>query len=184
MFRRCLVSRFNLSVLLVTEHNTAHTSSCKITGHLMNDKPRGKIEYSHRGHCPTAGVAFASHIIFTNQTSCISQQNEYFSGSPNCATIQHGYQHLAVDNAHTTDVIGQRMRHCSLCDAFVSSTTGIFTGKLKIYRIDGWKYFAKDECNTIRIAPRRNKDRSSGVIRPSDVSVTVNINAEFHLSLI
>jgi len=34
------------------------------------------------------------------------------------------------------------------------------------------------------IAPIRHKDPSSGANRPSDVAVTVNINAEFDLSLI
>jgi hypothetical protein len=36
----------------------------------------------------------------------------------------------------------------------------------------------------MRIAPRRHKDPSSGANGPSDVAVTVNINAEFHLSFI
>ena len=52
------------------------------------------------------GVAYASHIIFTAETLCISEQTELFSGYPNCATIQHGYQRLAVEKAHATDVIG------------------------------------------------------------------------------
>jgi len=34
------------------------------------------------------------------------------------------------------------------------------------------------------ITPRRHKDPSSGANRLSDVTVTVNINAEFNLSLI
>jgi hypothetical protein len=55
---------------------------------------------------------------------------------------------------------------------------------LKIYTIDGSKYCAKIECNTMIIALRRHKDRSSGANRPSDVAVTVYINAEFNLSLI
>jgi len=54
----------------------------------------------------TVGVVFALHIIFTAQTSCILEQSEQFSGCPNCATIQHGYQRLAVEKAHATDVIG------------------------------------------------------------------------------
>jgi hypothetical protein len=53
-----------------------------------------------------------------------------------------------------------------------------------IYTIDGSKYRAKNECNTMRIAPRRQKDPSSGANGPSDVTVTVNINNEFNLSLI
>jgi len=54
----------------------------------------------------TPGVTFASHMIFTTQTSSISEQTELFSDCPHCATIQHGYQHLAVENAHAPDVIG------------------------------------------------------------------------------
>jgi len=53
-----------------------------------------------------------------------------------------------------------------------------------IYTIDGLKYCAKNEYNTMIIAPRRHKDPSSGANRPSDIAVTVNINAEFNLSLI
>jgi len=58
------------------------------------------------------------------------------------------------------------------------------TGKLKIYAIDGSKYCAKNECNTVIIARRWHKHPSSGANRPSDVAVTVNINAQFDLSLI
>jgi hypothetical protein len=36
----------------------------------------------------------------------------------------------------------------------------------------------------MRIAPRRHKDPSSGANRPSDVAVTVTINAEFNLGFI
>jgi len=61
---------------------------------------------------------------------------------------------------------------------------GISPGKLKIYTIDGSKYCAKNECNTMIIAPRRHKHSLSGAKRPSDVAVTVNINAQFNLSLI
>jgi len=61
---------------------------------------------------------------------------------------------------------------------------GISTGKVKIYTIDGSKYCAKNDCNTMIIAPRRHKHLSSGANRPLDVAVTVNINAEFNLSLI
>jgi hypothetical protein len=35
----------------------------------------------------------------------------------------------------------------------------------------------------MRIEPRRHKDPSSGANRPPDVAVTVNIDAEFNLSL-
>ena len=57
----------------------------------------------------------------------------------------------------------------------------ISTGKLKIYTIDGWKYCAKHECNTMITVPRKQKHPASGANRPSDVAVTVNINAEFNL---
>jgi len=56
--------------------------------------------------------------------------------------------------------------------------------KLKIYAIDGSKYCAKNVCNTMITMPRRHKHPSSGANRPSDVAVTVNINAEFNLSSI
>jgi len=57
-------------------------------------------------------------------------------------------------------------------------------GKLKIYTIDGWKYCAGTECNTMRIATRRHTDPSRSATRPSDVAVTVNIDAQFNLRLI
>jgi len=60
---------------------------------------------------------------------------------------------------------------------------GISAGKLRIYTIDGSKYCAKNECNTTITAPRRHKHPSSGANTPSDFAVTVNINAEFNLSL-
>jgi len=47
--------------------------------------------------------------------------------------------------------------------------------------IDGSKYCAKNEFNTMIPAPRRHKHPSSGAIRPSDVGVTVDLNAEFNL---
>jgi len=61
---------------------------------------------------------------------------------------------------------------------------GISIRKLKIYTIDGSKYCAKNECNTMRIEPRRHNDHSSSTNRPSDLAVTVNIDPEFNLSLI
>jgi hypothetical protein len=61
---------------------------------------------------------------------------------------------------------------------------GFPIGKLKIYTIEGSKFCARNECNTMRIAPTRHKDPSSGADRPSDIVVTVNINAECNLSLI
>jgi hypothetical protein len=42
-------------------------------------------------------------------------------------------------------------------------------------------YFAKYECNTMTIVPRRHQHPSSGANRPSDIAVTVNFNAEFNL---
>ena len=50
--------------------------------------------------------------------------------------------------------------------------------------MDGLKYCAKNECNIMIIMPRSHKHLSSSANGPSDVSVTVNINAEFHLSSI
>jgi len=58
---------------------------------------------------------------------------------------------------------------------------GIATGKFIIYTIDGLKNCAKNDCNTMKTAPRRHKDHSSGANRPSDIAVTVNIDAEFNL---
>jgi hypothetical protein len=52
------------------------------------------------------GVAFAVQIKVITQTSCISDHTEAFSGCPNCATIQHGYQCLAMEKTQATDVIG------------------------------------------------------------------------------
>jgi hypothetical protein len=53
-----------------------------------------------------------------------------------------------------------------------------------ICTIDGLKYCAKNECNTMIIVPRRHKYPSSRADRASDVAITVNINTEFNLSLI
>jgi hypothetical protein len=61
---------------------------------------------------------------------------------------------------------------------------GIATGKLKIYTINDSKYCAKNECNRMIIAQRWRKHFSSGANRPSDIVVTVNINAQFNVSLI
>jgi len=60
----------------------------------------------------------------------------------------------------------------------------ISAGKLKIDTIDSLKHFAKNECNTMITTPRGNKHPSSGANRPSDVAVTVDINAELNLSVI
>jgi len=72
----------------------------------MNDKPRDENSYSGRGQFTTPGVAFASCIIIIAQILCLSEQTEQYSCCPNCATIQHGYERLAVEKAHATDVIG------------------------------------------------------------------------------
>jgi len=50
--------------------------------------------------------------------------------------------------------------------------------------MDGSKYCAKNECNTMIIAPKWHKHLSHGANGPSDFAVTVNINAQFNLSLI
>jgi hypothetical protein len=57
----------------------------------------------------------------------------------------------------------------------------ISTGKLKIYTIDGLTYSAKTGCNTVRIVPRWHRHASSGAVRPSDIAVTANFNAESNL---
>jgi hypothetical protein len=72
----------------------------------MNDKPWDEIEYSQRGQFTTLAIPFASQIIFTAHTSRISEETENFWVCPNCETIQFGYQRLAVEKAHATDVIG------------------------------------------------------------------------------
>jgi len=58
----------------------------------------------------------------------------------------------------------------------------ISTRKLKIFTIDSSKYCAKNKCNTMIVLPSRYKHPPSGANRPSDVAVTVNIDAEFNLS--
>jgi len=54
----------------------------------------------------TPGIALASYIIFSAQTSSILEHTESFPRCPICASIQHEYQFLAVEKAHATDVIG------------------------------------------------------------------------------
>jgi hypothetical protein len=61
---------------------------------------------------------------------------------------------------------------------------GIYTGKLKIYNINSLKDRAKHECNKIIIVPRMHKHPTSGANTPSDIAVTVNINAQVNLSLV
>jgi len=64
---------------------------------------------------------------------------------------------------------------------FYICQTGMSTRKLKIYTIDDSKYCTKTKWNTMITAPRRHKHPSSGANRPSDIAVTVNINAQFNL---
>jgi hypothetical protein len=61
---------------------------------------------------------------------------------------------------------------------------GISMKKQQIYTIDGLMNCAKIECSTMIMVPTRYKDPSSGANRPSDVAVTLNINAEVNPSLI
>ena len=77
----------------------------------MKDKPWDEIYYSQVEQCTTAGVTLSSHIIFTTQTLCISEQTGQFSGFPICATDQHGYQCLAVEMSHISDVTD---RECAI----------------------------------------------------------------------
>jgi len=55
---------------------------------------------------------------------------------------------------------------------------------MKIYKIDGSKYCAKNECNTMISMPEWHKHPSSGANSLSDVGVSVNINAEFNLHIL
>jgi hypothetical protein len=55
---------------------------------------------------------------------------------------------------------------------------------MKIDTVAGSKYWAKNECKMMIIMRRRNKHPSSSANRASNVTVTVNINAEFKLSLV
>jgi hypothetical protein len=50
------------------------------------------------------------------------------------------------------------------------------SGKLMIYTINGSKYCAKNECNTMIVVPRRHHHPSNSANRPADVAVTVNFN--------
>ena len=84
----------------------AQPSSCRATRHRMNEKSRNEILQSRWGQYTMPEVALASWTTCSAQTSCISEQTEQFSGCPNSATIQHGYQLLALENTHATDVIG------------------------------------------------------------------------------
>jgi hypothetical protein len=72
----------------------------------MNNKPRDEIEYTRRGQFTMPGVMFVSHIVCTAQILCIGDQTESFRGRPDWASIQHGYECLAVEKAHTTDIMG------------------------------------------------------------------------------
>jgi hypothetical protein len=50
-----------------------------------------------------------------------------------------------------------------------------------MYTIDCSKYCAKNESDTMIIAPRRHQHPSTGTHRPSVVTVTANFNAEYNL---
>jgi len=67
---------------------------------------------------------------------------------------------------------------------FYLGQRGILTRKLKIFTMHRLKYCGKHVCNTIKIATRSLKQFSSSSNRPSDIAVTVNINAVVNLSLI
>jgi len=58
----------------------------------------------------------------------------------------------------------QKIENTSLfaLQCFELCQRGISTGKLNIYTIDGSKYWAKNECNTMMAAPKRHKHPSSG----------------------
>jgi hypothetical protein len=58
----------------------------------------------------------------------------------------------------------------------------VSSAKLETHRIDGLKICSKNECNIMIIAGRSPQHPSSGANRPSDVAVTVNINAQFNQS--
>jgi hypothetical protein len=72
----------------------------------MNEESRDKVQYIGWGQFVTQGVALASQSSVTAQISCILEETESFASCPNCATIQNGYQCLAVQKAQATDVIG------------------------------------------------------------------------------
>jgi len=86
-----------------------------------------------------------------------------------------------VEKADATDVGGYGIRNWSLCDVFSSAEWGISTGNLEMYTIDDLNYCSKNECHTMMTMPRRHKHPASGANRPSDIPVTVNINAEYNL---
>jgi len=58
------------------------------------------------------------------------------------------------------------------------------TGKLRIYTGDRSKHCPRQECNTMIILWRRHEHPSSSANRPSDVGITLNINAEYNQSSI
>jgi len=64
---------------------------------------------------------------------------------------------------------------------YLISHWGISTGKRKIYIIDGAKYCGMNECSTMITAPIRHNYCSSVANIPSDVTVTVNVNAAINL---
>jgi hypothetical protein len=97
--------------------------------------------------------------------------------------MQHGYQRLAV-KMYTQLILWIENASFFALRYFYLCQRGISTGKLKLDTINRSQYGAQNESNTRIFAARRHKHPSSGANRPSDVAVTVIINAEFNLSLI
>jgi len=71
----------------------------------MNEQLERRFSTCGKNCLQCWGVALASDITLTAQTSCILEQTELFTSCPKCATIQHGYQHVEVEKAHATHVI-------------------------------------------------------------------------------
>jgi hypothetical protein len=128
MYNPVLAIWFLSCVLFVNEHKTAQPSSCKTTTDHLNEETRDEIKYARWGQFAMLAIAVLSYSTFTSETSCISEQTEQFSSCPNGATIEYGYQYLAVETSHTTDVIGSRIRQFSLYDAYSSAKVGYPAG--------------------------------------------------------
>jgi hypothetical protein len=74
------------------------------------------------------GVEYTSYTTLAAQILCLSEQTELFQSYPKCATIQHSYERLVVETAHSTDVIALISWYCSLCYAFSSAKGGFPQG--------------------------------------------------------
>jgi len=61
---------------------------------------------------------------------------------------------------------------------------GDFNREAEDIHTEWFNYSAQNECNTMKTASRWHKHPSSGANRPTDVAVTVIINAEFNLGSI